>query len=83
MGVKDIEPMSVEQAENPAGECLLHHRTGELTRPPEEEYFERVRRLYGYELVGIIELGDVWDEADGKEGRDKQSEGGENDHDAE
>lgn len=71
MGVKDIEPMSVEQAENPAGECLLHHRTGELTRPPEEEYFERVRRLYGYELVGIIELGDAWDEADGKEGRDK------------
>lgn len=50
---------------------------------PLEEYFERIRQAYGIELVGIIELGDAWDEADGKEGRDKQSEGGENDHDAE
>lgn len=83
MGVKDIEPMSVEQAENPAGECLLHHRTGELTRPPEEEYFERVRRLYGYELVGIIELGDTWDEADDRESRGQQSQSKEDTHDAE
>lgn len=47
-----------------------------------EEYFERIRRLYGYELVGIIELGDAWDEIDGKEGHDRQSEGREANHDA-
>lgn len=48
-----------------------------------EEYFERIRRLYGYELVGIIELGDTWDETDDRESHDRQSEGGENDHNAE
>lgn len=47
-----------------------------------EEYFERIRRLYGYELVGIIELGDAWDETDGKESREQQSQGKEDTHDA-
>lgn len=48
-----------------------------------EEYFERIRRLYGYELVGIIELGDTWDEADDRESRGQQSQSKEDAHDAE
>lgn len=49
---------------------------------PLEEYFERVRRLRGIELVGIIELGDAWDETDGKKNREKQSQDKEADRDA-
>ena len=47
-----------------------------------EEYFERIRRLYGYELVGIIELGDTWDEADDRGSCEQQSQGKEDTHDA-
>lgn len=49
---------------------------------PLEEYFERIRQAYGIELVGIIELGDMWNETDGKEDHGRQSRDGEDDYDA-
>lgn len=49
---------------------------------PVEEYFERIRQAYGIELGGIIELGDMWIETDGKEDHGRQSRDGEDDYDA-
>lgn len=49
---------------------------------PLEEYFERIRQAHGIELVGIIELGDMWIETDGKEDHGRQSRDGEDDYDA-
>ena len=49
---------------------------------PLEEYFERIRQAYGIELVGIIELGDMWNETDGKEDHGRRSRDGKDDYDA-
>lgn len=49
---------------------------------PLEEYFERIRQAYGIELVGTVELGDMWNETDGKEDHGRQSRDGEDDYDA-
>lgn len=49
---------------------------------PLEEYFERIRKAYGIELVGTIELRDTRDETDDEEDRGEQSQSGENRHDA-
>lgn len=51
MGVKDIEPMSVEQAENPAGECLLHHPSDQRRRAdvaPMEGVSVHIRRTQAH-----------------------------------
>ena len=49
---------------------------------PLEEYFERIRQAYGIELVGIIELGDMWNETDGKEDHGRRSRDRKDDYDA-
>lgn len=49
---------------------------------PLEGYFERIRQAYGIELVGTVELGDMWNETDGKEDHGRQSRDGEDDYDA-
>lgn len=49
---------------------------------PVEEYFERIRQAHGIELVGIIGLGDMWIETDGKEDHGRRSRDGEDDYDA-
>lgn len=49
---------------------------------PLEEYFERIRQAYGIELVGTVELRDMWNETDGKEDHGRQSRDGEDDYDA-
>lgn len=49
---------------------------------PLEEYFERIRQAYGIELVGTVELGDMWNETDGKEDHGRQSRDEEDDYDA-
>lgn len=49
---------------------------------PLEEYFERIRKAYGIELVGTVELGDMWNETDGKEDHGRQSRDEEDDYDA-
>lgn len=58
------------------------HSAWVIIAMPLEEYFERIRQAYGIELVGIIELGDMWIETDGKEGHGRQSRDGEDDYDA-
>lgn len=73
------------------GEFLTNGDVGIIPDPdkdlkdvtPLEEYFERIRQAYGIELVGIIELGDMWNETDGKEDHGRQSRDGEDGHDAE
>jgi hypothetical protein len=72
------------------GEFLTNGDVGIIPDPdkdlkdvtPLEEYFERIRQAYGIELVGIIELGDMWNETDGKEDHGRQSRDGEDDYDA-
>ena len=49
---------------------------------PLEEYFERIQQAHGIELVGIIGLGDMWIETDGKEDHGRRSRDGEDDYDA-
>ncbi len=72
------------------GEFLTNGDVGIIPDPDEdlkdvtplEEYFERIRQAHGIELVGIIELGDMWIETDGKEDHGRQSRDGEDDYDA-
>ena len=72
------------------GEFLTNGDVGIIPDPDEdlkdvtplEEYFERIRQAYGIELGGIIELGDMWIETDGKEDHGRQSRDGEDDYDA-
>lgn len=49
---------------------------------PLKEYFEHIRQAYGIELVGTVELGDMWNETDGKEDHGRQSRDEEDDYDA-
>ena len=72
------------------GEFLTNGDVGIIPDPDEdlkdvkplEGYFERIRQAHGIELVGIIELGDMWIETDGKEDHGRQSRDEEDDYDA-